>query len=113
MADLSVDVVVDTDGIAVTPPDAASAVVVTNPTISAVLVAGARGPQGPSGASGYVHTQSTPAATWTIIHNLGRIPLSCEVSIGDEVVYTDTSYPDTTTAVLTFASPQSGVARLS
>lgn len=73
---------------------------------------GERGPTGPSGSGGFVHNQSTPAATWTITHDLGRAPLNCEVSIGDEVVYTDVDYPDTETVVLTFASPQSGTARL-
>lgn len=112
MADFSVDVVVETDGVSVTPPDTSPTVTLGELTIGVVTVAGERGPQGPSGATGFIHTQSTPAATWTITHNLGRVPLSCEVSISNEVVYTDVSYPDTTTAVLTFASPQSGVARL-
>ena len=113
MADFSVDVVVETDGVSVTPPDTSPTVTLGELTIGVVTVAGERGPQGPSGASGFIHTQSTPAATWTITHNLGRVPLSCEVSISDEVVYTDVSYPDSTTAVLTFASPQTGTARFS
>jgi hypothetical protein len=40
---------------------------------------GASGPPGPAGSGGgeggstrYEHTQSTPASTWTVNHNLGR-----------------------------------------
>lgn len=37
------------------------------------------GPQGPSGTPGtgdlsYTHNQSSPSATWTITHNLGKYP---------------------------------------
>lgn len=82
---------------------------VVEPVVAALVVAG---PQGPPGVTGYVHTQSTPAATWTVSHTLGRVPLSSELTIAGEVVHSDITFPDASTAVVTFASPQAGVLRL-
>lgn len=45
------------------------------PAVIEVIVAGPQGPQGPPGATSYYrHVQSTPAAVWTIPHNLGYKP---------------------------------------
>lgn len=79
------------------------------------LIVPTPGPPGPRGAAGgsiFTYTQSTPAATWTVSHNLGRFPASVTVWIGDEEVSTDIDTPDTSTAVITFSSPQSGRAEL-
>ena len=43
-----------------------------NTTVVTVATAGPQGPGG--GGAAYVHTQSTPATTWTINHNLGFRP---------------------------------------
>ena len=86
---------------------------------------GPQGPPGPPGADGadgapglpggtfYIHTQSAPAATWTIIHNIGH-KLHCTV-FGDDGIQllTDVDQNDPDTTVLTFAAPFSGVAYLS
>lgn len=69
----------------------------------------ATGPQGPAG-SGSVHqyTQSTPSASWVIVHNLGRA-VSAEVFLntGEEVI-TDVINTSTSTLTINFASVQSG-----
>lgn len=72
---------------------------------------GAVGPPGPIN-SGFQHTQVAPASTWSVTHTLGRYPLSCEIVIADQVVFSDVSYPDPLTVVVTFATPQAGILRL-
>lgn len=71
--------------------------------------------KGPPGADGsgasYVHTQDTPAATWTVIHGLGRVPHNVQILIGGEEVFTDTQI-DATQVVITFPSPTTGVAHI-
>ena len=62
---------------------------------------GPQGPPGPTGAT-YVHTQSTPAATWTINHNLNTIrPIVLLLdSAPTEPVWADTVYPTPNQAVI-------------
>lgn len=71
--------------------------------------------KGPPGAAGegvaYVHQQTTPAATWTITHGLGRVPHGVQILIGGEEVFTDTEI-DATHVVLTFPSPETGEAHI-
>lgn len=67
-----------------------------------------RGPAGPPGSgAAFVHAQTTPASTWTIAHDLGRIPNAVTVYIGGQVVVTDTTV-DATHVVLEFPSPETG-----
>lgn len=84
------------------------------PTVAAVLVAGPSGAQGPPGpaAPSYIHTQSTAAATWIVSHTLGRAPYAVLIVVGGELVNTDVEFPDSSTVVVTFASPQAGSLRL-
>jgi len=106
VSDLVFNVVVDAPEINVS---------VVEPVVAALVVEGPPGPQGLPGAAasnGYVFTQTTPAATWIATHTLGRYPLSSEITIAGEVVHTDITYPDVFTAVVVFASPQSGTIRL-
>lgn len=64
--------------------------------------------KGPPGAGvAYVHVQSSPAATWSVIHGLGRVPHNVQVLIGGVEVFTDTQIDDTA-VTLTFPSPESG-----
>lgn len=89
-------------------------VTVTIPTtrIQMVPVRGATGPQGVAGGNPVLWDQSTPAATWTIPHGLGRLPTAVEVILADgEVVDTDT-HVDDTYVVLTFAQPTAGTAQI-
>ena len=74
------------------------------------------GPQGVAGLNGnnttYVHTQSTPAATWTVNHGMEKYP-SVEVldSVGDQV-FGGIEYIDTNSVELTFSIAISGTAYL-
>ena len=79
----------------------------------AVPVLGPAGPPGTGSGSGFEHVQSTPAATWTVLHNFGRTPYSLLVVVGGQQVIADAEFPDSNTAVLTFASPVAGRAELS
>lgn len=87
-------------------------VVVEEQVVAAFLVAGPAGPAGPAGDAGFEHVQSAPAATWSITHGMGRYPLGSQVTVDGEVVHADIVYPNSTTVVVTFASPQAGVLRL-
>lgn len=58
----------------------------------------------------FVHLQPTPAATWTITHNLGAKPDFRLFTDADltRPVFTDITYPDDNTAVVTWPSAESG-----
>lgn len=75
-------------------------------------VPGLPGPRGPAGDGGITHIQSTPAATWTIDHPLGRWPAGVMVVIAGQLVDTDIEFPSITQIVISFASPQSGRAEI-
>ncbi|WP_280329587.1 DUF7264 domain-containing protein [Nocardia wallacei] len=83
------------------------------PDAVAVPVPGPAGPPGSGTGSGFEHIQSSPAATWTIPHGFGRFPFSLLVLVGGQLVIPDAEFPDTDTAVLTFAAPTAGRAELS
>lgn len=66
----------------------------------------------PSGAgTGFAYTQVSASAQWVIPHAMGRIP-AVDVYVGGNLVGVDVS-ATTTNVVITFPSPQSGVAVLS
>jgi hypothetical protein len=80
---------------------------------------GPEGPQGEPGAPGsapqsYVHTQSTPAAVWTINHNLGYRPggILIEDSGGNTWIG-DVDHVDDNTLTVTFTAAFGGFAYLS
>jgi len=76
------------------------------------LAGSLKGPPGEAGSgSVYVHTQSTPAATWTITHGLGRVPHNVQVLIGGVEVFTDTTL-DAVHVVLEFPTPVTGEAHI-
>ncbi|MGG5257439.1 hypothetical protein [Phycicoccus avicenniae] len=70
---------------------------------------------GPAGGTRYLHTQTAPAAQWTVTHNLGTFPQV--VTIGDSEpgrpVIADVFYVDANTLTITWPSPESGKAYLS
>jgi hypothetical protein len=69
-----------------------------------------RPPAGGGGAA-YTHIQTTPAATWTVEHNLGLKPAPIAVlvdSYPDGLAYCDVAYPDSNPAVITLPSAESG-----
>jgi hypothetical protein len=63
------------------------------------------------GSYGLVHTQATPAATWTIPHLLGRLPVVATYLTSGEVVDTDLD-ASTDQVVVTWPAPTAGWAVL-
>lgn len=74
---------------------------------------GDTGPQGPPGEAQatFIHTQSTPAATWTVAHNLPFRPAVEVSSVGGAVVDAEVFHTSSTTVEIRFAAPFTGVAR--
>lgn len=66
--------------------------------------------------SGHLHEQTTPAATWTIVHNLGREVISdVMIDIGAEVhkvLPADQRIIDNNTLEITFSAPRTGRVRV-
>jgi hypothetical protein len=73
--------------------------------------AGPPGPPGPPGGGVFVHDQTSPAATWTIAHGLGRKPHAVSIFIDGQPVLTDTTADDTH-VVVEFPSPETGEAHI-
>lgn len=88
---------------------AGTRVTVRPPETPAAHLVAVVGPAGPAGA-GVVHTQSTPAASVTITHSLGRLP-NVDVYVAGDQVDTDLTATDTTVTVV-FAAPTTFVAIL-
>jgi len=85
-------------------------------TVVKVANVGPTGPAGPAGVSGgnYTHIQSTPSATWTVVHNLGYHPGGVSVidSAGTKV-YGDVTHSSVNQLVINFSAGFSGKAYLS
>jgi hypothetical protein len=96
-------------------------VTVVRPATSALSVAapgpqGPPGPAGPSGAAGgsvYTHDQSSPAGSWIVTHNLGRVAFITVVDSAGREVLADIDQSDPNTASIVFATPTSGRAVVS
>ena len=58
----------------------------------------------------YAHTQTTPAISWTILHNLVKFPSVTIVDTNNDEVIGDIKYVDENTVVLTFSIAFSGKA---
>lgn len=71
------------------------------------------GPQGAlcTGAS-YVHTQGSPATTWTINHNLGFRPAVAVLSVGSMEVEAEVTHTSVNQVVIGFVTATAGSARL-
>lgn len=100
----SVTVEVVEDGgvqvVEITAPSAVDVVEVIHP-----------GPQGPAGAS-YVHTQATPANTWTINHNLGYRPAVELLDSGSQEIDGEVAHPSLQQTIVTLNPATAGIARL-
>lgn len=68
---------------------------------------------GGSGASYYQHTQSIPAATWQVAHNLGRTPNISVIRTDGTVAYADIEQTSVDLAVITFPTAIAGTAMCS
>jgi hypothetical protein len=75
-------------------------------------VAGPAGATGPAGDATYVHTQMVAAATWTIVHNLGKFPAVVVIDSAGTVVEGDVAYVDADTVILRFSAAFGGTAYL-
>ncbi len=60
----------------------------------------------------YIHTQNTPAATWTVNHALGTKPVIAVVSTTGDLLLAEIAYPNDVTTVITFGQPYAGTAYL-
>lgn len=67
---------------------------------------------GGGGDKNFVFTQAVAAATWNIVHNLGKYPSVFVVDSADNVVMGDVKYIDINTVTITFASGFAGQAFL-
>lgn len=67
---------------------------------------------GADGGAAYVFTQSSPASTWTINHNLGFVPSVEVFDSGSQEVEADVSHPTLNQTVIVFSVPLAGFARL-
>ena len=72
---------------------------------------GATGPPG-TGAATFTWNQMVASTVWTITHGLGNQPSIYTKDSADAEIVGDVSYPDTNTAVVTFSTPEAGVAYL-
>ena len=78
----------------------------------AVIQVGITGPQGPAHQV-YLHAQATPAATWTINHNLGLKPDIALIDAGGNEVEGAILHTSDNQAVASFAVAIAGTARCS
>lgn len=67
---------------------------------------------GSGGAAGFTFIQSTPAAVWTITHNLGRRPVVVTEDSANDVIIGNVHYVDNNTLTITFSGATSGRADL-
>ena len=95
--------------------DDGTTVVVVVETVVEVVDVAVQGPPGPPGAasSSYVHTQTEPAATWIVTHNLGYRPAVTVFDGGGALVVSDFVHNSTSSLTVTFGAPLAGVAYLS
>lgn len=96
--------------VTVTEGDAGTTVVTV--PITSTVTAITEGPQGPTGSGGYVFTQSSPAATWTINHNLGFKPAVELLDSGSQEIDGEVAHPSINQTVITLNPATAGVARL-
>lgn len=89
-------------------PNVEIAVTEQSVTISEAVV----GLQGASGDLHYTHTQSTPSATWTITHNLGKRPSVTIVDSGGNEWKTAVEHVSNNQTIVRFTAPFSGFAYL-
>lgn len=66
---------------------------------------------GGSGVGGYNHTQGSASTTWTVNHNLGRVPIVELRSVGGVLIEADVTHTSINQTVIQFATAQAGTAR--
>ncbi|MDQ3782107.1 MAG: hypothetical protein M3349_04115 [Actinomycetota bacterium] len=63
-------------------------------------------------STAYIHEQLTPAATWTITHNLGHFPSVAVVDSAGSLVHGNVNYISINVVEVSFGSGFSGKAYL-
>lgn len=89
-----------------------SAVAIRISSPPAILVnvrAGAQGPPGAAGAS-YLHTQASPASTWTVNHNLGARPVIAVRDTGGQEILAAITHASANQALISFVAAKTGTA---
>lgn len=76
------------------------------------LEAGGGSVPGATGVYSFAFQQSTPAATWSITHNLATKPDVTVVNAAGDLLLVEVTYPSDSTAVVTFGFPTAGSAYL-
>lgn len=79
------------------------------PWVQITNITGPPGPPGSGGGGTFVHTQSTPSASWVVNHNLNSV-VSVQLIINGKVEYTDIDHGSPNQSTLTFPSPETGTA---
>jgi hypothetical protein len=77
-----------------------------NPALPIAAIVGLVGPAGPAGEARR-YDVSSPAGTWILPHDLGRVPSVAVYLASGEAVIADVS-ASTTTITVTFATAQTG-----
>lgn len=110
------DAVSETDDLDIVVSTTVTTTEVAVPAILEVSTPGPTGPQGPQGPQGpsggtYLHTQSVPAATWTVTHSLGKYPAVVIIIAGDsEPSFADVTYPSNNVVSIQFPNAVAGIA---
>jgi hypothetical protein len=81
-------------------------------TVVTITTAGPQGPAGIAGGTYYLHTQASPATTWTINHNLGFRPTVELLDSGSQEIDGEISHPTINQTVVTLNPATAGLARL-
>ena len=80
----------------------------TGDPITLTVQAGATGPPGSSAS--YLHTQSSPASTWTVNHNLGTRPAVEVRDTGGNEILAGVTHASANQVLISFVSAKTGTA---
>ena len=94
-----------------------AAITVATSTEASITVAigapglqGPRGDIGPAGGESYLHTQASPASTWTVNHNLGTRPAVEVRDTGGNEILAGVTHASANQVLISFVSAKTGTA---
>jgi hypothetical protein len=85
--------------------------VITKETEVILVEVGISGINGASGDASYRHTQTTPATTWTINHNLGKYPSIELLTVGSVKFFAEITHPNSNQSIISLAIATAGIAQ--